>query len=330
MSRTWVVIVNYRTADLVVDCLRSLVGEREALSGGGVLVVDNDSCDGSVERLESAIQAEQWQQWVTVLPQSTNGGFAYGNNAGIRVALESAAENDYIMLLNPDTLVRPGAIAALVEFMDGNPRAGIAGSLLENRDGIPECSAHRLHSPISELDTAARVGVVSRVLRRHVVSEPPSFEVHRCGWVSGASMIIRCALFEQVGLLDEGFFLYFEEVDFCARAARHGWEIWHVPQSRVMHLEGAATGIRKAARRRARYWYDSRRRFFVKHYGVPGLLLADTLWLVGRSIFLLRRLLPVRGAERAEQDPRWFAYDLVWGDIRALVTGNAMNARSGI
>jgi GT2 family glycosyltransferase len=320
MGSTWIVIVNYRTAELTIDSLRSLSTQVADLGGGRVVVVDNDSGDGSVDKLTAAIEREGWSSWADVMRLDRNGGFAFGNNAGIRAAIASADHVDYVMLLNPDTVAREGAIKALVGFMDGHSRAGIAGSLLENADGGLECSAHRIHSPLSELDAGARLGMLSRLLHRYVVSDCPGAEAHQCDWVSGASLIMRREVLEQVGLMDDGYFLYFEEVDFCWRAKRTGWEVWYVPQSRVMHLEGAATGIRTAAKRRASYWYDSRRRFFVKHYGVAGLVLADTLWAVGRVTYLLRCLL--RLGVRAH-DPKWFMFDLLLGDLRAILTGRA-------
>jgi len=318
--RLWIVIVNYRTADLAVDCLHSLSTQVGDLGGGRVIVADNASGDGSVEKLERAIATENWSTWAEVTPLERNGGFAYGNNAGIRAALGAACPPDYVLLLNPDTVARPGAIRALVDFMEAHPAAGIAGSLLENPAGGVDCSAHRVPSPLGELNGAARLGVLSRLLHRHAVSPPLRDEAHECDWVSGASMIVRRQVLEQIGPMDEGYFLYFEEVDFCCRAREAGWSVWYVPESCVMHLEGAATGIRAAAKRRPMYWYDSRRRFFVKQYGIVGLVAADVLWSVGRLVFLLRRALRL-GAYAENRDPKWFMFDLLWGDVRALIKG---------
>ena len=140
---------------------------------------------------------------------------------------------------------------------------------------------------------------------------------HECDWVSGASLMVRREVFEEIGLFDEGYFLYFEEADFCMRAHTAGWKIWFVPESRVVHIEGASTGIRNVRQRRPRYWYDSRRRYFVKHFGVFGLILADVLWVVGRTSLALRRMLRL-GSGGSEQDPKWFAFDLLWSDLRSL------------
>ena len=212
----WIVTVNYRTAGMVVDCLRSLFAQVQAgdLGGGRAVVVDNASGDDSVERVAATISREGWSGWTEVMPQNSNGGFAYGNNAGIRAAMAADNPPDYLLLLNPDTVARPGAIRALVDFMEAHPDVGIAGSLLENPAGGVDCSAHRIPSPLGELAGAARLGPLSRLLHRHAVSPPQRNEAHECDWVSGASMFIRRQVLEQIGPMDEGYFLYFEAVSY--------------------------------------------------------------------------------------------------------------------
>ena len=111
----WIAIVNYRTADLAIDALHSLSSQIEDLAGGRVVVVDNASMDGSVEKLNAAIEREGWSSWADVMPLDRNGGFAFGNNACIRRALTSTKLVDYVMLLNPDTVAQPGAVKALVD-----------------------------------------------------------------------------------------------------------------------------------------------------------------------------------------------------------------------
>lgn len=318
-SITWIVTINYRTADLVIESLRALAPQRDALGGGQIFIVDNASGDGSVDKISSAIDSNGWGSWVTVMPMNRNGGFAYGNNVGFTEALSASDCVDYIMLLNPDSSARLGAIEKLVTFMNEHPNAGIAGSRLENEAGGIECSAHKFHSPISELLEGARLGLLSRYLSDYVVTPSLREEAHLCDWVSGSSMIIRRKVIEDIGMMDEGFFLYFEEVDFFQRANKAGWQTWYVPESTVMHIEGVSTGI-KSTKRRPAYWYNSRRRYFIKHYSVSGLLLADVLLSIGRLTFFIRRFLGL-GAKGEQSDPKWFMFDLLWGDFRALITG---------
>lgn len=331
MKNTWIVIVNYRTAELVIDCLASLAGQIQGAGKVRVVVADNDSGDDSAARVSAAIEREGWSAWAEVMALDRNGGFAYGNNAGIRKAIASSESVDYLMLLNPDTVVRDGAIRALTDFMDTHPEAGIAGSELENADGSIEYAAHGFPSPLGELEGAARLGVLSRWLHRDSTDDLARDAARRCDWVSGASMIIRRQVVEDIGLMDEGYFLYFEEVDLCRRARDCGWQCWYVPASRVIHLEGAATGIRAAARRRAGYWYESRRRYFVKSHGVAGLVLADLLWSLGRLSFLIRKFLHLGARGQTDSDPKWYMYDLLWGDMKAILSGRAWKiARSGV
>ena len=287
--RLLVVIVNYRTADLTVDCLRSLAPEVPALPAGTkVVVTDNASGDDSVPRLEAAVRDNDWGAWATLMPLPRNGGFAWGNNEAIRPALQSGDKPDYVLLLNPDTLVRPGAVKALLDFMDANPAVGIAGSRLEDPDGRPQRSAFRFPGVMSELENSVRLSVVSKALDRFVVAPPPPNEACAVDWVAGASMIIRRAVFDAVGLLDEHYFMYYEEVDFCLRARRAGWPCWYVPASRVVHLVGQASGVtdeKKPKKRRPAYWFESRRRYFLLHSGRVGTFLADTFWVLGHALY---------------------------------------------
>jgi N-acetylglucosaminyl-diphospho-decaprenol L-rhamnosyltransferase len=307
-----VVIVNYRTGGLAVDCLGSLCGEIDP-ARDRVIVVDNDSGDGSPDVIDGAISRHGWGAWACVLRTGRNGGFSAGNNAGIR-----AVDAELYLLLNPDTVVRPGAIEALRCFMEERPRVGICGARLEEPDGRPQGSAHRFPSPLRELDSGARLGVLSRVLGRgHLAAvNAAAGGPHRSDWVSGAALCVRRGVIEDVGMLDEGYFLYFEEVDLCKRAWAAGWEVWHVPEARIVHLEGSATGIKQQERRRPRYWFESRRRFFVTHYGVAGLMAADVLWAVGRASLECRRALRLGGG--FGRLPRRFALDLLVGDLAAI------------
>lgn len=324
MPCTWIIIVNYRTAELVIDLLNSLEPGINILGGGRVAIVDNDSGDDSVNTIEASINQQGWGDWASVIPMESNGGFAYGNNAGIELAKLDAA--DYVMLLNPDTIVKNNAVAELVSFMENNPKVGIAGSLLEDKEGKIDCSAHKFHSPLSELDSGARLGVLTRLLKKYVVSEVPKNQAHSCDWVSGASMVIRAKVINDIGLMDENYFLYYEEVDYCWRAKKAGWDIWYVPESRVCHLEGASTGIKTKSKRRAGYWYDSRRRFFLKYYGVIGLIMADIFWGIGRISLIVRTLLRL-GGKGISDDPKWYMYDLLVSDVWSLLSRRAWSIR---
>jgi GT2 family glycosyltransferase len=284
--RLLVAIVNYRTAPLVVDCLRSLAPEIANLGDARVVVVDNASGDGSERVLSNAIAKNGWSAWATLKPAARNGGFSYGNNRAIEEFVDRSFGDrpEYVLLLNPDTLVRAGALRVLLDFMDRNQGVGIAGAGLEDPDGTPQHCRFRFPSLLGELESTLEVGVVSRCLARHKVAPPLVDDAHPIDWVAGASMIIRTSVFDAIGLMDEDYFLYFEEVDFTRRAAAAGIPCWWVPQSRIVHLVGQSTGVTvRDARpaRRPRYWFESRWRYFVKHHGRAYALAASLAWMVG-------------------------------------------------
>ncbi|HBE18081.1 MAG TPA: glycosyl transferase family 2 [Cyanobacteria bacterium UBA11149] len=289
-----VVIVNYRTPSLTIDCLHSLVGEIQSLPNTQVIVTDNNSGDDSVAKIKSAIETEGWSNWASMMPLETNGGFAFGNNAAIRPALNSTNPPPYILLLNPDTIVRPGALKVLVDFMNQNPEVGIAGSRLEDPDGTPQHSAFRFHTIWSELDSGFRLGMVTKLLSKWVIAPPISDEICPTDWVAGASMIVRKEVFEEVGLIDEEYFMYYEEMDFCLQANRAGWSCWYVPESRVVHLVGQSSGVtntKQPPKRRPQYWFDSRRRYFLKNYGWLYAALTDHVWASSVVLWQLRRMI---------------------------------------
>lgn len=292
-SELALVILNYRTPDLTIDCLRSLVSEIKR-SPARVVVADNASADGSVQKIASAIASEGWGSWASVLPLDRNGGYAFGNNAGIRLLLESPRPPELILLLNPDTVVGPGALESLVQCMEEHPEVGIIGSQLEDSEGNQQASGFRFPTIVSELEGGLRFGLFSKLVASRAVVIPPAPIARRVEWVSGACMIIRRPVLESIGLLDEGYFLYFEEVDFARRAAQAGWQCWVEPRSRVVHFQAQATGVdgpRSKDKPRPAYWFESRRRYFLKHHGGVYAMMADALWAIAYFSWRVRRIL---------------------------------------
>lgn len=286
----FIVIVNFRCADQTIACLESLSCEEYVPRYAQVAIIDNCSGDRSVPRLQAEINRRRWV-WASVIESPVNGGFAAGNNLACRHLANLPVPPDYVLLLNPDTLVRAGGVAALVEFMEAHSDVGIAGSQLLDAAGAPQCGGFRFPSIPGELESGFRLGLITRLLRRWVVPHGVAADPRQVDWVSGASFMLRREVFDRIGLLDERFFMYYEEVDFCRRARAAGWQVWHVPASKVVHLEGAASGIRKARRPRARYWYESRRTYYTKHHGRLYATAAELAFQAGYSTWRLRRLL---------------------------------------
>jgi len=285
-----VVIVNYRVTDLTIDCLRSLEGRIGRVADAKVAVCENGTGAADVERLRRAIDEHGWGSWVALSSVHPNRGFTGGNNFVIRAALASADPPEYFLLLNADTLVHDGALEALVDFMDRTPKAGIAGSCLLSPAGEVQASPFRFQGIASEFDRGLGLGVVSRLLAPWAVVMPASAKECRADWVSGASMILRRTMLDAIGLLDEGLYTYFDDIDLCLRAKRAGWETWYVPASRVVHLEGASTGIaERIVKRRPAYWFQARRRHFLKNHGALYAALVDFAYLSGFALWRLRR-----------------------------------------
>ena len=305
-----VVIVNTRTADMTIDCLKTLDVEMRSMPGLRVTVSDNDSGDGSDDKIRHAMQELNWGSRGTVIQVGSNNGFSAGNNAGIRAAIARADSPDFVFLLNPDTLVEPGAIKVLIDFMEANPKVGLTGSRMMYPDGRMQMSSFRFHSVWSELENSVRLGVVSRLLKSKQVVIPLPDEAVQVDWVGGASMMIRRAVIDQIGLLDETYFVYYEETDYCLRARRAGWTSWYIPQSVIVHLEGQSTGVsdkKKAPKRRPAYWFASRRHYFVRNHGWLTALTADVLWTVGFASFRVRQFLQ----RKPDTDPPHFLRDFV-------------------
>ncbi|HEY6868581.1 MAG TPA: glycosyltransferase family 2 protein, partial [Novosphingobium sp.] len=210
--RIAVVIVNYRTPEMVLTCLDALAGERAAVSGLRVVVVDNASPDHSATFLATHLAADAYAGWVEFLPLPLNGGFAWGNNQAILSLVQADAPADAILLLNPDAVIQPGALGALVRDMEARADAGAVGSQLINPDGTLSGSAFRFPSIGSEFVRGTGLAKVGRVLGIKPTMVPFG-EVGPVDWLTGASVLIRVEALRQAGLFDTGFFLYFEEVE---------------------------------------------------------------------------------------------------------------------
>jgi N-acetylglucosaminyl-diphospho-decaprenol L-rhamnosyltransferase len=287
-----VVVVSYRVTDLTIDCLRSLSSEIGRIPGARVALCENGTGGNAAELLRNAIASNDWNSWIDLTVIYPNRGFTGGNNTIIRPALESDDPPEYVLLLNADTLVNEHALDTLIEFMDAHPKVGIAGSMLLRLDGSNESSPFRFPGIAAELDRGLRLGFVSKLLTPWRVVIPTPREARRVDWVSGASMILRRTMLEQIGLLDEGFYTYCDDIDICLRARRVGWETWYVPESRVIHLAGASTGVTchsKQLARRPSYWYQAHHRYFLKNYGALYTALVQTAFIIGYAAWRVRR-----------------------------------------
>jgi len=279
-----IIIVNYKTPELCIDCLKSI----KMGKGIEVIIVDNASSDGSLELIRDAIELLN-SDLISLIDSKHNGGFSAGNNIGIR-----ASKGKYCLLLNSDTIVRPGAVEKMVRLVDENPSIGIASPRLESLDGSPQESCFNFYRPINEFIKASGTGVITKMLQGYQLSVPLCQENTFPEWVSFACVLIQRRVFDSIGLLDEGYFMYFEDVDFCLKARSAGWELINIPSAQLVHLQSASSKVNSKISSKARlprYFYESRARYYSTHFGMFGLIRANIFWHVGWLISMVRRLL---------------------------------------
>ncbi len=246
-----VVIVNWNTRDLLKNCLSSLLEELKSLSHE-LFVVDNGSSDDSVAMVREDFPS------VIVIENGRNLGFARANNIALR-----RAKGGLWLLLNSDTRVKEGSLKGLVQTMEQDPKIGVAGLQLLNEDGSLQNSVSNAPSLLTELGN-------KRLLRLLCPSRYPGKEFHYCQpleveSVIGACMMVRGSAAGVVGLLDEDYFLFLEETDWCVRMRRAGWKVVFDPRFSLYHLQGRSAGKVNVSAR-IEYW-RSRYTFFRKHHG---------------------------------------------------------------
>jgi GT2 family glycosyltransferase len=268
-----IIIVSYNTRDLLRECLRSLPAGGDCGPGGvEVFVVDNASRDGSPDMVAAEFP------YVKLIRNPINGGFAQANNLALR---ESAGR--YVLLLNSDTVVHDGAFANLIAFLEAHPAAGYCGPKLLNGDGSHQWSAARfptvLSAPFTMLGCSRRFPNSRHALDLHTSrgTEKP----FRADWFTGAALLVRREALEAVGPLDEAYFLYFEETDWCRKLARAGWEGWYVPAAEIVHYGGRSvehdSDVRPFHGDHPVYWARSRRRYVRRWHGLLGMWISLSL-----------------------------------------------------
>ncbi len=253
-----VVIVNWKVKDLLRRCLASLWRETKGVSFEA-LVVDNDSRDGSVEMI-----AREFPE-ATLLANNRNVGFAAGNNPAI-----ARARGEFVLLLNPDTELTEDTLAKLVAFMRQNPHVALLGPRLVGGDGKLQPSVRRFPTFASQAlimlklhHAFPRLGA----LRQYFAADFDYAKAASVDQVMGAAFLIRRTLLEEIGLLDERFFIWFEEVDFCKRAKDAGFQVWYSPAATVLH-HGGESFSQEFGPKKQGYFNDSLRKYFLKHHGV--------------------------------------------------------------
>jgi len=264
-----IVIVNFNAREHLVNCVQSLVSGRPAIEHE-VIVVDNASRDNSADAVAAGFP------WAKLIRLPANAGFAAGNNAGIR-----ASRGNLILLLNNDTVVPSGAIDALVQALLAHSDAAVGGPRLVDAHGRPELSFGPMISPFGELRQKLTMALHAREVA--AVSSWVERETRReqyVDWVSGACLLVHRADAEAVGLLDERYFLYTEDVDFCAAIRARGRRVLFTPAAQIVHLRGRSRATAAAAMTAA--YRRSHLAFYEKHHPAWAPLLRLYLRLKGQ------------------------------------------------
>jgi len=268
-----IIIVSWNVRDLLQRAIASAYaswGERPGLE---IIVVDNASHDDSIAMLRADFPDVQ------VIANAENRGFTGGNNQGL-----AAATGDFLLLLNPDTEVIADALPRMVEYLQAHPGVGMVGPQLLNPDGSVQSSRRRFPTlPVLFLESTWLEKLAPRKLLRHYYAqEQPDDLVQDVDWITGAAMLTRRETFAQVGGMDEGFFMYSEELDWCRRIREAGWRVIYFPEARIIHHEGKSS--EQVVPARHIYFQSSKVRYTRKYHGnaIAELL---RLWLLAQYVW---------------------------------------------
>ena len=263
MNTVAIIIVSHNTRKDLENCLQSL-HDHPPTATHEIVVVDNASRDGSVEAVRS-----RWPD-VRVIALNSNVGFAAANNAGIR-----RTQSELVLLLNSDTIVPPGAIDRLIAAIRELPGASVVGPRIVNADGRSELSYGRMMTPFAELRQKLLMRHASAVRLAELTSK-----TRRVDWVTGACLLVRRQDAEAAGLLDERYFMYCEDVDFCAAVRANGGKVYFTPRAQIVHLRGGSWTPGSGAGRES--YRRSHLAFYRKHHPALAPILKAYLGLRGK------------------------------------------------
>jgi len=254
-----IVVVSHRCRDLLAACLRSIAAHPYTAGAMAVTVVDNASADGTADVVRDHFAS------VRLVELARNVGFSAANNVALR-----STRADYVLLLNPDTEIWPGVLDAMADFLGEHPRAGLAGCRLVRRDGSFDHAAKRSIPTVADALRHFRPGGGAR--SGYLAPQVAEDEIGPVDAVNGAFMLVRREAIADVGLLDEGFWMYGEDLDWCTRLRQAGWEVLYNGRVTTPHVKGATTGAHRRLRQNVAF-HRSMGRFYRRHLGGERALL---------------------------------------------------------
>jgi N-acetylglucosaminyl-diphospho-decaprenol L-rhamnosyltransferase len=256
MPNLTIVIVSWNVRDLLRRCLASVAAARDQRPSTEVIVVDGASADGSADMVEAEFP------WVRVLRQSENVGFSRGNNLGL-----AAAGGRLLLLLNPDTEIVGDALTQMVRYLEAHPGVGALGPKLLYPDGRIQSSRRRFPTVATALFESTWLQPIAPqfLLRRYYVLDRPDDAISQVDWVTGACLMVRREAYQAAGPLDEGYFMYSEEMEWQRRIQAAGWHVVYYPEAEVIHHEGKSS--EQVAAERHIYFQRSKLRYFYHYHG---------------------------------------------------------------
>lgn len=301
-----VIIVSWNVQPLLRACLHSVAAE----SGGlalQVIVVDSASSDGSADMVAAEFP------WVTLIRCHENVGFPRGNNIGI-----AAANGRFVLLLNPDTVVHDQALLKMVQYLEAHPAVGVVGAQLLNEDGSVQSSRRRFPTLITGFVESSwlQAWAPTAVLSHYYAQDLADDQISQVDWVMGACLMTRQPIVQQVGGLDEGYFMYSEELDWCRRIKAAGWQVVYLPTAQVTHFQGKSSD--QVVAQRHIYFNRAKLRYYRKYHGrlaatlLRLFLLCSYVWQIG--------LEAAKGIVGHKRPLRWQRVKAYWLVLRSGLT----------
>lgn len=286
-----IIIVSWNTRDLLHACVQSIYNKTRGVTFE-IFVIDNASQDGSVEMMRENFAA------VKTIANTTNRGFAAANNQGIKLA-----SGRYIVLLNPDTKLLEDSFCTMVSFMDAHAQCGIGGCRLLNPDGTEQASVRRFPTLLDQMIILLKLHHLfhgfSR-MRAYLCGDFDYTRTQSVDQVMGACFMARDDVFKRVGLLDEGFFNWFEEVDFCKRTKMHGYDVYYISTTSLVHHFGQSFNQLMPVSKQ-RMWNRSLRHYFYKHHSkIVWLIVSFISWLSVGISYLIQNVF-MQGSRKARK-----------------------------
>jgi N-acetylglucosaminyl-diphospho-decaprenol L-rhamnosyltransferase len=306
-AKVAIITVTYNSSAFIIDYLDSI--SPFVLSGQHkLIIVDNASTDDTCAIINQYVQNNHLSTQLQLIALDNNIGFGKGCNAGANAAKQDCPT--YLWLLNPDTKVFKNSGDELIALLNSDKKIDFTGSILVNEHGEPRAGAFRFPRLMNVILSTLKLGILDQLFKQHTTAIPISTKPYQADWLTGASFMVKADCFYHLNGFDPEYFLYFEEVDLFYRAHQAGLSVWACPNSKVFHISGASTGInnhKKAIRRLPKYWFESRRYYYISNHGHAYFAIVDTALILCQLLWRFR----ARIQNKEDNTPPNFIHDIL-------------------